>query len=843
MQGDFSRIRFNPAKEYTAVLKQQGRVDLDSDANEQRAIDSNLRETTNVDVIGRYGGPEDSAGFAISIEGEQIWISPGRYYVEGILVENPRRLSYDEQPYLIDSDASAADLLRQLTERGSGATLQFVLEVWQRMVTALDDPCLLEPALGQADTTTRVQTVWRVVGSVITPRVTSNLDQPRVDLKAVDTVAKLRFRNPSALGGAISQLSPCCQTMYDRRFRVDHNGQMRAELAQGGGGCGCQPNPAAGYQGLENQLYRVEIHKGGDLGTATFKWSRENGSVVVQVTAVGINSKTITIASLGPDANLGFQAGQWVELSDDSNLFGTRPNQPGTLYQIDSISPATLQVTMTTPVLGIDTSRHAKMRRWDQTAASATSSGIALSNAPVPLENGIEVAFRKGQYEPGDYWTIPARTANGSIDWPPCDGDGKLYQPANYMHVHAAPLACVQLRGRREMLLLKGQATASNSKFAVSDCRLLFPPLTAIEANTAPEALHVSAVTWPNDDVITVDALLAKGLSVTFDQPTTCPWGGGNFQVQLEAPYTSGERAVIINRSVSGTPRGTFEYPPSTDCFIRTFFALDPPWGVVVSGKQVSWMTAVSSSDPVNYAAYTVFEFLNTLLRWQQPIGFGRVRIRLIGSSVYASGNKGNIYLDGQSFGNTGSRVVDESPCVSLTVPSGDSLAVSDYESWFYLAPTVYVTSVVIKGINNGKEVTVTALKVIVNTNNQVTGLQIGESAVVTELHAVITLSYPPVAPTKVNLAFNPVSGPTASSVASIASSVEIPAGQLTHTTPITILSNPGAKKTDVVSLAASVPILQSSYPAPSPPQLSIAGTAPPPIRIIKRPLPPKKSR
>ena len=44
--------------------------------------------------------------------------------------------------------------------------LVLVLEVWQRLVTALDDPCLLEPALGQADTTARLQTVWRVVGSI-----------------------------------------------------------------------------------------------------------------------------------------------------------------------------------------------------------------------------------------------------------------------------------------------------------------------------------------------------------------------------------------------------------------------------------------------------------------------------------------------------------------------------------------------------------------------------------------------------------------------------------------------------------------------------------------------------
>ena len=40
-------------------------------------------------------------------------------------------------------------------------------------------------------------------------------------------------------------------------------------------------SPLGGYSGLENQLYRVEIHLAAmEAGAVTFKWSRENGSVV-----------------------------------------------------------------------------------------------------------------------------------------------------------------------------------------------------------------------------------------------------------------------------------------------------------------------------------------------------------------------------------------------------------------------------------------------------------------------------------------------------------------------------------------------------------------------------------
>jgi len=58
MRGDFSRIRFEPNKHYTSVLEQQGRVALDADYNEQRAIDETLRRTEIIDVIGPFGGPD-----------------------------------------------------------------------------------------------------------------------------------------------------------------------------------------------------------------------------------------------------------------------------------------------------------------------------------------------------------------------------------------------------------------------------------------------------------------------------------------------------------------------------------------------------------------------------------------------------------------------------------------------------------------------------------------------------------------------------------------------------------------------------------------------------------------
>lgn len=490
MKGDFSRIRFTPEKNYTAVLQQQGRVALDADSNEQTAIDAYLRDTTNVNVIGEYGAPANDAGFGIRIVNGKILIGPGRYYVSGILVENDRERAYGDQLFFIPSTGATTDPSSEsapMLDLEAGKTVHFVLEVWRRFVTELDDPCLVEPAIGQADTTARLQTIWRVIGTVSNtttakPAAPQAAAQAEAQAPAPTSASDVTLTVDSSGAGNCNQnpielLSSCCQGLY-RQTPLQHTGRMAAKTNPGGNDCGCQPIPAAGYQGLENQLYRVEIHTGGDHSTATFKWSRENASVVAQVT--NVNGAIVTVNSLGLDANLGFQVNQWVELIDDTYLYGDTPNQPGVLYQISALGPGPLQVTLSgTP--NVNPSMNARMRRWDQSGNSAQPGGIPLSSAPMTLEYGIEIDFAKdGNYVSGDYWTIPARTANGQIDWA-CGLHGDPFLPPDYFKIYQAPLACVQLSpgsklppagaDPREFLKLN---------YLVQDCRLKFPPLTQV---------------------------------------------------------------------------------------------------------------------------------------------------------------------------------------------------------------------------------------------------------------------------------------------------------------------------------------------------------------------------
>jgi len=840
MRGDFSRIRFNPAKHYSTVVEQQGRVALDADTNERSAIDAYLRDTTNIDVIGPYGGPIGDAGFAIVVRDNEILIEPGRYYVEGLLVGTGSEVSYDNQCFLIQPTYTAEELLQGVLQGEGQVTAQLSLEVWQRLVTRLDDPCLSEPALGQADTTARLQTVWRVVGSLsgtppvpIPPKPVNPVIFNLEDVKAQEiatakvrtsemsaarvaaleaTPSQLEAKDSGAPANAISQLSPCCQSLYSSPL-VLRTGTMSADPGQGNNECGCQPIPSAGYQGLENQLYRVEIHTGRTLETATFKWSRENGSVVTQVTT--FSGPVVTVSSLGPDANLGFQAGQWVELTDDTYLFGQPPNQPGQLYQIQALGPGPLQVTLKTSVTGIDTTRNARMRRWDQFGAGATAQGVALSSSATPLENGIEVTFSVGQYQTGDYWTIPARTADGSIDWPPCGSDGNTLQPAKFMPVYSAPLACIHMRSRA----LFADLNFTFNPFVVDDCRLLFPPLTSLAQEQAAVALHVRSVSWSNDDVMTVDALVQQGLSVTFDQPPTCPWGGGNFQVSIEVPFAA-DPLVPLEGKLQGLP-APGNYPPGTDVFMRTVMTLDPPLSITVSGNQVNWIAPEVTENFAIYETYYLYVTLNTLLKSTAPLGFARLRVRLLGEGVYGDGPNGNIYLDGSSFGETGARNADGSPCVSLTVPSGNSLKAYDYESWFYLAPTILIANAAIQ-LMDGQNVVGANNVTVTESLLGAIGLQVTGSnptVPVTAINAVITFTYPPVAPTTLSLSLVDIGGSSAvGSIVTIQGTAAVNPGQLTVTVPINILANPGLTPAggpvvDTVGLNVSVPGLFSALP------------------------------
>lgn len=264
----------------------------------------------------------------------------------------------------------------------------------------------------------------------------------------------------------------------------------------------CCLTAGSGYTGPENQFYRIEIHTpGGAAGAgATFKWSRENASVQTLVTAInsaantlGDPASSLTVQSLGRDQVLGFNAGDWIEITDESH---DDYCLPGEIYKIDRVDVPSSSIILTTQLtsnfssttLGKNT--YTRIIRWDQSGEvynivggkqqpyynlDTIPSGASLPNGcggiPIPtdgssvvLENGIAITFGlsldNGSYQAMDFWNLTARAADGSIE------TLKNAPPRGLAH-HFTKLSIVTLPAT-------GTATAS-------DCRTPWPPSGAGE--------------------------------------------------------------------------------------------------------------------------------------------------------------------------------------------------------------------------------------------------------------------------------------------------------------------------------------------------------------------------
>lgn len=515
MKADASRRTFELARHYSAVVLEQGRMLTDSDLEEEHRILAHRIETGAADLVGGCGGPLGAAAFGLTAAGADLVLGAGRYYVDGILVENDADATYADQP----------DRWQPAWPPPEGAgRYALYLDVWRRLVTALDDPALREVALGGPTTSVRERTVWQVRALPATEDETC--PSPVPDLGGT-TGAMAAQADPEA-----ADVEPC------------------------------EVPPTAGFKGLENQFYRVEVHASGEAydlaaapgvatvtafppgttdqavlssvaglavgdpvevyrgaapsplpgwlahvvaisGTtvtldgdlegfaladapllravdATFVWSRDNGSVVTSVER--IDGVEVTVADLGPDDVLGFAPGQWVELADDRAEWEA---VPGSLRRIQSLDVARRVVVLRTAPAsldpsapdGVDPSLHPKLRRWD-------GAGAIRRNAPgaggdwIHLESGVQVRFDAGRYRTGDWWHLPARTAtadpaSGTIVWPvdPSTGDPALRAPWGIEH-HYCRVGFVVLSDA------DGDGTLEIT--GTEDCRPLFPPVTEL---------------------------------------------------------------------------------------------------------------------------------------------------------------------------------------------------------------------------------------------------------------------------------------------------------------------------------------------------------------------------
>jgi hypothetical protein len=481
MSGDYSRDTFDALRDYAATYLQQGRPVTDADWNEMvRTLMRRIRAGA-IDTIGRAVVPRETPlGFQIEPAAGSLGIGRGRLYLSGMLLECHGRAA-GFPGVTGNGPAPVLDRARQTSGAPTGVLDEPIapepgdflpysqqpywpvpaplptggrhlayLVGWEREVTALHDPALLEPALGGIDSTTRIQNAWQVRLAAVGPNA------------LCETAA-------DALGipGWANDIAPSTARLTTDTIDIDDPEDP------------CLIPPTDGYTGLENQLYRVELHSVGASQTATrFKFSRENASVAAAVEAIDSTGKRVTVSRIGRDKLLAFKAGDWVEITDDRRELDHRsghmlrvaiPYEETREIEFEKPIPAEL-----IPAGGADSlaHRHTRLVRWDQRGVIRREDGTAWTDLdaassdgliPVPpagtrlvLESGIVVAFDTapgaGRYREMDYWRFWARTAGTRIQ--------RLAQaPPDGIHRHYTRLAVLDMPATR-----------------VDDCRVFWPP-------------------------------------------------------------------------------------------------------------------------------------------------------------------------------------------------------------------------------------------------------------------------------------------------------------------------------------------------------------------------------
>ncbi|MFD2180459.1 DUF6519 domain-containing protein [Veronia pacifica] len=444
MATDISGKTFDPRHNYSELVSMQGRVVSDTPLNENAAIIDRRFRAETIDLAGFCGYPAHIPdSFRIEIAGGSLLIHPGRYYVDGLLAENfghgdhafylpleeersDEPVPYQSQPYLPNITPSTLE---------NGRYLVF-LDVWKRPITFLEDPTLIDPAIG-VDTSARIQTVWQVKLFPVSNDVTCNTDDEDIaGWQALTAASSARLTTRANPTSAVDD--PCLLP------------------------------PEGGYRGLENRTYMVSVHDVNDDGVPLLKWSRVNGAFAGRILAQPANN-TLTLEQVAKDDYLRFSPGDWAEITDDVRVLN---GQPGTMVRVLSVNDASNTVVLDAPLAAgvvpllpastaADQNVHPILRRWDQSGAVVNTDGDPITNLDAPgsnglipapegtflvLEDGVEVAIflegGVGEYHLGDNWSFITRYADSSVEI-------LTASPPQLLHHHYCRLAFVDVANRQ----------------------------------------------------------------------------------------------------------------------------------------------------------------------------------------------------------------------------------------------------------------------------------------------------------------------------------------------------------------------------------------------------------
>jgi hypothetical protein len=433
---DLTRTSDDVRQRYGPPLMQQGRVVLDRDFNALQETLSAKIEGDALDIIGPLGTPDN--GFEVTLEHssppttlwspplassppfsppDDFFISPGTMYVGGHRVALPGHVrgqtspliySYFDQPDWLSPPPPAEPLTQEVAS----------LLLRQQEVGAVEDPDLLDVALGGPDTTQRLRLMRRI---------------ERTPGKTCSAAANAWAARGFTLDRKTMRLLP--QVALQVSFTPEQTTQNP-----------CDPIASGGYLGAYNQLIRVQLRK---IKTANGKsrpgliWGYDNASFTYRV-SLQADGKTLQLAQAPVDAFHQPVAGQIVEVLRTASILASDPNASDPTQQskiLRCIAQASgLIETLASPYQsggnagGTVTLSEALppeyagdpqlfLRIWQAQAAVDPGSG-----SPIPLVDGtgqstglqVQITIPSGTKElaEGAYWMIAVRPETPQAVYP-----------------------------------------------------------------------------------------------------------------------------------------------------------------------------------------------------------------------------------------------------------------------------------------------------------------------------------------------------------------------------------------------------------------------------------------
>lgn len=537
MPSDRSRGPDDPSQPYTAVVMQQGRVILDRDFNALQEVVNERAAADGLAVIGPSGTPDDGfriglpSGPAASAPGSgpphhlpDFTIKPGAMYVGGQRVAfppDPAGWRYFRQPD--GRDPADADV----GSAPAPAQESVYLHLVEQEVGGVEDPDLLDVALGGPDTTQRVRLLRRVRRQAVT-----------------GTTCKTAFGSLAAAWqkAGYQYHDGTARLLPQVRLKVTFDPSPAASDP-------CDPVVRGGYVGAENQLIRVQITDPEPQlgGRPRLLWGYDNASFLYRIDLpTASDGRTVRLVQAPPDDFHQPRPGQVVEVLRTAVVLAPArtavPGRPsvarcvaeptGVVGEVTAFDPGSNTLTLVDPLPAAvrDDSNPLFLRVWQGREAIdlAPAGPTPLTDPTGRTPSGVRVEISRpagtgpnAAIPVGAFWVFAVRPDTPQAVYP--DRFLTDPQPPDGPRQWACPLAVINWAGAS----FSGPP-ASTPDAIIDDCRRKFLDLVTLTSRETAGEVFVNgvfatsgygqSVVVRNGDTIG-GADLARGLRVLLNQP------------------------------------------------------------------------------------------------------------------------------------------------------------------------------------------------------------------------------------------------------------------------------------------------------------------------------------